>query len=111
MKNCPRPYLEIDSTDEAEILTTRIRESTTTITLCAKFNRNLRCRVLFRDFFGRSVVECPNDQLLQPMHVKRKLMSERNVGISIRDMWKHSNMYVLVCLHDFFYLDTFGPNR
>ena len=35
------------------------RESTTTITLCAKFNRNLRCRVLFRDFFGRSVVECP----------------------------------------------------
>ena len=36
------------------------RESTTTITLCAKFNRNLRCRVLFRDFFGRSVVECPS---------------------------------------------------
>ena len=29
------------------------------ITICAKFNRNLRCRVLFRDFFGRSVVECP----------------------------------------------------
>ena len=36
------------------------RESTTTITLCAKFNRNLRCMVLFRDFFGRSVVECPS---------------------------------------------------
>ena len=38
------------------------RVSTTTITLCAKFNRNLRCRVLFRDFFGRSVVECPNSE-------------------------------------------------
>ena len=34
-------------------------ESTAMITLWAKFNRNLRCRVLFRDFFGRSVVECP----------------------------------------------------
>ena len=34
----------------------------------------------------------------------RKLMSERNVGISIRDMWQHTNMYVLVCLHDFFIL-------
>ena len=29
------------------------------ITLCAKLNRNLRYRVLFRYFFGRSVVECP----------------------------------------------------
>ena len=26
MKNCPRPYLQIDSTDEAEILTTRIND-------------------------------------------------------------------------------------
>ena len=49
-------------------------------------------------------VSVPNDQLLQPMYVKRKLMSERNVGISTRYMWQHSNMYVLVCLHGFFIL-------
>ena len=35
------------------------------------------------------------------MYVKRKLMSEHNVVISVRDMWQHTNMYVLVCLHDF----------
>ena len=37
-------------------------ESTAMITIWAKFNRNPRCRVLFRDFFGRSVVECPKGQ-------------------------------------------------
>ena len=35
------------------------RESTAMITPYMKFNQNLRGRVLFQDFFGRSVVERP----------------------------------------------------
>ena len=54
--------------------------------------------------YSTANVSVANDQLLQPMYVKRKLMSERNVGISVRDMWQHTNMYVLVCLQDFFIL-------
>ena len=36
------------------------RESTAMITPYMKFNQNLRGRVLFQDFFGRSVVERPS---------------------------------------------------
>ena len=57
------------------------RESTTTITSCAKFNRNLRCRVLCRDFFGRSVVECPSceSHSQECGVVSRKLMDSSKV--------------------------------
>ena len=54
------------------------------ITLCAKLNRNLRYRVLFRDFFGRSVVECPsnNEQLLDTLvaHIPMTLFTFARLG-------------------------------
>ena len=39
-------------------------------------------------------VSVANDQLLQPMYVKRKLMSERNVGISTRYTYVAAFEYV-----------------
>ena len=68
------------------------RESTAMITPYMKFNQNLRGRVLFQDFFGRSVVERPSFNIrlfssvvtvgVRPVGLRFKLIpSSRNVLI------------------------------